>query len=56
MKKKISPKSNQRMRNIQKNEAILTSQKDSEIFFNSIVNDVEPNTYLVTAVYRFNEL
>lgn len=56
MKKKRLYKTIQRTRIIQENETILTSQKDSEILFNSIVNTVEPNADLVTAVHRFNEL
>jgi uncharacterized protein (DUF1778 family) len=41
---------------IQEHEAVVASQKDSEIFFAAILNAAEPNSNLVAAALRYNEL
>lgn len=56
MRKNRLFKISQIKRSIQKNKAFLSSQKDSEIFFNSIVNASEPNADLVAAARRHKEL
>ena len=37
-------------------ELILASQKDSELFFNAIINADNPNEDLVSAAKHYNEL
>jgi uncharacterized protein (DUF1778 family) len=39
---------------IRAEESILASQKDSEIFFDAIVNSGKPNEELISAVKEFN--
>jgi len=41
---------------IQKSETILASQRDSEIFFNALVNPTEPNEALVSAAKQYKEM
>jgi len=38
---------------IQKSETILASQRDSEIFFNALVNPPKPNEALVSAAKEY---
>ncbi len=40
---------------IQKSESILVSQRDSELFFQTLVNPPEPNEALKAAVRDFKE-
>jgi uncharacterized protein (DUF1778 family) len=40
---------------IQKSESILVSQRDSELFFQALVNPPEPNEALKAAVRDFKE-
>lgn len=44
------------LKNSPDKQTVIKSQKDSEIFFNSIVNASEPNADLVAAERRHNEL
>jgi len=41
---------------IQKSETILASQRDSEIFFNALVNPPEPNEALVSAAQQYKKM
>ncbi len=41
---------------IQQSETILASQRDSEIFFNALVNSPEPNDALISAVIQYNKI
>lgn len=41
---------------IREEESVLASQKDSEIFFDAIVNAGKPNEELISAVKQFNKL
>lgn len=41
---------------IQEHEAVVASQKDSEIFFNAVINADEPNSSLVAAAKKYKEL
>lgn len=41
---------------IQKSETILASQRDSEIFFNALVNPPEPNEALVSAAKQYKKM
>lgn len=41
---------------IQEHEAVVASQKDSEIFFEAILKAAEPNDNLVAAANRYKEL
>jgi uncharacterized protein (DUF1778 family) len=41
---------------IQKSETILASQRDSEIFFNALVNPPEPNEALVSAARQYKKM
>jgi len=41
---------------IQKSETILASQRDSEIFFNALVNPPEPNEALVSAARQYKQV
>ena len=41
---------------IQKSETILASQRDSEIFFNALVNPPEPNEALESAAKQYKEM
>lgn len=41
---------------IEKNERILASQKDKEIFFNALINTAEPNANLLSAKDDYNTL
>jgi len=41
---------------IQKSETILASQRDSEIFFNALVNPPEPNEALVSAANQYKKM
>jgi len=41
---------------IQKSETILASQRDSEIFFNALVNQPEPNEALVSAAKQYKKM
>lgn len=40
---------------IQKSETILASQRDSEIFFNALVNPSNPNDALMSAAERYKK-
>lgn len=40
---------------IQKSEAILSSQRDNEVFFNALVNPPEPNKALRSAVSQYKK-
>lgn len=44
------------LKNSPDKQTVIKSQKDSEIFFNSIVNASGPNADLVAAAHRHNEL
>jgi len=41
---------------IRENERILTSQRDSEIFFDAIVNADKPNDELISAAEQYNKM
>ena len=41
---------------IDKSELVLASQRDSEIFFDAIINFNEPNIDLVTAANEYKEI
>ena len=41
---------------IEERERIIASQKDKEIFFESLVNPPKPNTDLISAKDEFNKL
>ncbi len=41
---------------IEEREAIIASQKDSEIFFDSLVNSPEPNENLLSAKQEYDKL
>ncbi len=41
---------------IEEQEKIIASNRDSEIFFNAIVNPDKPNDELIAAVKEFNSL
>jgi len=41
---------------IKDEESILASQKDSEIFFDAIVNAEKPNDELISAAKEFNKM
>lgn len=41
---------------IREEESVLASQKDSEIFFDAIVNADKPNDVLISAAKQFNKL
>jgi uncharacterized protein (DUF1778 family) len=40
---------------VERNQAILASRKDQEIFFNAILNPGQPNAQLKAAAGRFKE-
>ena len=40
---------------ISENERIIASQKDSEIFFNAIFQQIKPNKILLEAVNEYNK-
>lgn len=40
---------------IQESETILASQRDSEIFFNALVNPPKPNEALISAARRYKK-
>ena len=40
---------------IQKSETILASQRDSEIFFDALVNSPNPNDALLSAARQYNK-
>lgn len=40
---------------IEKNNAVLASDKDREIFFNALVNPPKPNTTLVEGLKRYED-
>lgn len=44
------------MKNSPEYQTVIKSQKDSEFFFDSILNASEPNCDLVIAAHRYNEL
>jgi uncharacterized protein (DUF1778 family) len=41
---------------IEEREKILASQKDKEIFFDSLINPPKPNNYLLSAKNDYNKL
>lgn len=41
---------------VSKNERILASEKDSELFFDALMNPQSPNTALTEAAKRYTEL
>ncbi|MDP3915239.1 MAG: DUF1778 domain-containing protein [Bacteroidota bacterium] len=41
---------------IQETETVLASQKDSEIFFDAIINAAKPNDKLIAAAKQYNNL
>jgi len=41
---------------IRENESVLTSQRDSEIFFDAIVNADKPNNELISAAEVYNKM
>lgn len=41
---------------IQESETILASEKDSELFFNALMNAEKPNQKLITAAKDYNKL
>jgi uncharacterized protein (DUF1778 family) len=41
---------------IEETERIITSQKDQEVFFNSLINPPKPNKDLITAKDDYNKL
>jgi uncharacterized protein (DUF1778 family) len=41
---------------IRESESIITSQRDSEIFFEAVFNSAEPNKDLVSAIQKYNQL
>jgi uncharacterized protein (DUF1778 family) len=41
---------------IQQSETILASQRDSEIFFNALVNSPEPNDALISAAIQYKKI
>jgi len=41
---------------IEKNQRILSSERDKKIFFDAVFSDIEPNTALKKAVKKYNTL
>jgi uncharacterized protein (DUF1778 family) len=41
---------------IEKHNTILASRKDQEVFFESIMRDIEPNDSLKSAVAKYNKV